>query len=83
MHQVKNVQDPKKRAQFHFYVHNLTLMAKIEDMSTQNYNRLRASRKGEKINWALIYAKNLRTWVAATRAKGASTILHAHLMVLA
>ena len=83
MHQVKDVPYPERRAQFPFYLQDMALMAKTEDMSTKNYNRLREAKKGEKIKWAGIYAENLRTQAAASLAKGGATILHAHLRVLA
>ena len=58
-------------------------MAKIEDMSAKNQNKLRASEKGEKIDWAELYAGNLETWAVAMVAKGGITILHTHLRALA
>lgn len=50
MHQVKDVLDPDRRAQFQFYLQIIALMAKIEGMSTKNYSNLVASEKGHSIN---------------------------------
>ena len=50
MHQVKDIPNTDRRAQFQFYLQNAALMAKIEDMLAKNYNRLRSTEKEEKIN---------------------------------
>ena len=41
LHQVKYVLDVDRREQYQFYLQNMALMAKTEDMSAKNYNRLR------------------------------------------
>ena len=58
-------------------------MNKTKDMSTKNYNKLRAAEKGEKIDSANIYAKSSKTIVGTALAKGGATILHAHLRAIA
>ena len=50
MHQVKDMPNPVRSGQFWFYLQNVTLMAKAEDMFAKNYNILRATEKGKRIN---------------------------------
>lgn len=54
MHQTKDVPNPERRAQFEFYLHNVTHMAKNEDMSIKNYSRLKATEEGKEMKWAVI-----------------------------
>ena len=60
MRQTKNVADPERRSQFQFYLHNVVHMAKNEDMSIKNYNRLRAAKERHgKLIGLFVYVGNL------------------------
>lgn len=80
MHQTKDVANPERRARLQFYMHNVALMAKNEDMSAKNYNRLKAAEEGEEINWAAIYVENLWKRAAIAVERGGPTVVHAHLL---
>lgn len=70
MHQTKDVQNEDRRAQVQFYLQNIMHMAKSEDMSTKNYNKLKAAEEGEEINWAAVYVENLQKRVAIVNKRG-------------
>ena len=82
MHQTKDVANQERREQFQFYLQNIVLMAKNEDMSARNYSRLRAAEEGEVVNWAALYVENLRKRATNSLETGGNTIVHAHLRAL-
>lgn len=51
-------------------------IAKSEDMSTKNYNKIRAAEEGEELNWATIYLECLQKRVAIVIERGGSTVVY-------
>lgn len=76
MHQLKDGTNPHRHAQLQFYLQNIVLMAKNEDMSAKNYSRLRAVKEGATINWAALYIENLKKRAANALESGGPTLVH-------